>query len=310
MSKSQQQSSSHPGTPDLPAETTPSENDEERRIQVNYGQRDSRAYGDEGSPFTWKRFVALAVFQITFPLLALLIACVFGGLMAWVENEKFLTGFLYVASNLLSMSNPLTEFNPANAPGVVIDIYVSVLALLLFGVVLNVVNLFQVPLAINRMIEVFVTGAFIVPFVAIFILIPLSVGVTAGVFGSILAKFEGWSVKDGVFYVIGNLLGLGTPLTDVLPLTLAGDVFDIIISSFALGTLAVFVDYVTILNPARYARKRMRDFLRRIGIFKQDDDNDRSYPADDARATEETHDEKLSRESQKSPDTLEEETKM
>jgi hypothetical protein len=73
------------------------------------------------------------------------------------------------------------------------------------------------------------------------------------------------------WYLFGNLLGLGTPLTDVTPQTVMGDVLDIIISSFALGCVAVFVDYVTVLNPARYARKRMKTFLEQNEVLDLND---------------------------------------
>jgi hypothetical protein len=197
------------------------------------------------------------------------ISTVLGALLACAEGATFLDGFLYVASNLLAMSTPLTDFNPNNPVGVLIDLYVSIMALLTFGIVLNLVNLFQVPLAMNRQIERWVTtNKFLVPCFAMIIVIPFWVAFLAVVFGSILAAIEGWVFHDGVLYVFSNLLGLGTPLTDVLPDTVGGDIVDIIISSMALGCAAVFVDYVTVLNPARYIRKRAKEQLERRGIVR------------------------------------------
>lgn len=263
----------------IPVEMTATTSQDEKEVSRDtisddggdgWQQNPREECNEEGSGLTLKWFALLMVFQILFPILALGIASIFGGLLALAEKTSFLTGFLYVASNLLNMSNPLTDFNPTDAAGIVIDMYVSVVALLLFGIVLNIVNIFQVPVAINRTIERCIRGAFVVPFVAIVVVIPLSLAAIAGVFGSILAALEGWSVKDGVYYVLGNLIGLGTPLTEVLPTTVVGDVLDIIISSLALGTLAVFVDYVTALNPARYIRKRTKDYLRQHGIANLD----------------------------------------
>ena len=216
-----------------------------------------------------KRFGVLLLFLIVFPIFPLAISTVFGGLLALVENATFLDGFLYVASNLLAMSEPLTDFNPNNAIGVIIDVYVSIIALLTFGIILNIVNLFQVPLAINRLIEAYVTrNKILVPMFALVLVIPVCVAVNAVVFGSILGAIEGWDIHDGILYVFSNLLGLGTPLTDVLPTTIPGDILDIIISSMALGCVAVFVDYVTVLNPARYIRKRAKEGLERRGIVR------------------------------------------
>lgn len=220
---------------------------------------------DKGE-LTSKKLFVLFVFLLFFPLLALALSCIFGGLLVVAEDATFLTGFLYVASNLLNMANPLTDFNPADAAGVVIDIYVSTVALLLFGIVLNVVNLFNVPIAINRQIERCVRGSFIVPLIAVGMVIPACVGIIAVVFGSILAGLEGWSVHDGIYYVLGNLLGLSNALTDVNPGTLQGDIVDIIVSSMALGCVAIFVDYVTVLNPARYIRKRLKEVLANLNV--------------------------------------------
>lgn len=220
----------------------------------------------------WKqRPLFMLIFFLVFPIVPLALSVVFGGLLAWVEKASFLDGFLYVASNLLNMSTPLTDFNPNNVIGVVIDVYVSMVALLTFGLVLNIVNLFQVPLLINRQIEYVATGKIVVPVIALGFVIPLLVAIIAVVAGAILAAAEGWNVVDGIYYVFGNLLGLGTPLTDVTPQTVMGDVLDIIISSFALGCVAVFVDYVTVLNPARYARKRMKTFLEQNEVLDLND---------------------------------------
>jgi hypothetical protein len=116
----------------------------------------------------------------------------------------------YVASNLLNMATPLTDFNPTNVVGVITDIYISVVALLTFGIVLNIVNVFQVPIAMNSMIEICVKGNVIVPLIALGFFIPLQIAIVAVVCGSLLALLEGWSVHDGIFYVFSNLLGLGT----------------------------------------------------------------------------------------------------
>lgn len=70
------------------------------------------------------------------------------------------TGFLYVSSNLLNISNHLTNFKPADATGLAIDNYTNVVPLLLFGIVLNVTDLLQGSLTINRIIQRFVTVYF------------------------------------------------------------------------------------------------------------------------------------------------------
>jgi hypothetical protein len=102
------------------------------------------------SRITWKKVALLFSFLILFPIVPLILSVAMGGLLAWVEGIVFSNGFLYGASNLLSMNTSLTEFNPANALGSTIDLCVSVEALLLFAIVINIVNIFQLPYAINQ----------------------------------------------------------------------------------------------------------------------------------------------------------------
>jgi hypothetical protein len=107
-----------------------------------------------------------------------------------------------------------------------------------------------------------------VPLVACAFVIPALFLLVALLLGSILGALEEWSTKDGILYVFGIILGLATPfLTDVNPTSMAGDLVDIIIASIALGFIAVFIDYVTILNPARYCRKRTRAFLGKLSLI-------------------------------------------
>ena len=45
------------------------------------------------------------------------IAAAMGGIMAAVEKAAFVDCFLYIVSNMLAFSNPLTEFNVNDALG-------------------------------------------------------------------------------------------------------------------------------------------------------------------------------------------------
>ena len=116
-----------------------------------------------------KRFFFLAFFLFfVFPLLPLFLATVYGGLLVLCEGDAtFREGFLYVVSNLLGMANPLTDYNPSGVTvAVIIDMYVAITALVCFGIMLNVVNLFEVPVAINHFIERFVRNPILVPLVS------------------------------------------------------------------------------------------------------------------------------------------------
>ena len=116
-----------------------------------------------------------------------------------------------------------------------VDVYVSVISLMMFGVVINVVRVFRLPEKIDNSLErqLGLTG-FWRPFVAFGFMIPFIISMIACFFGILLALAEGWSIHDGILYVIGNLLSLGTALTPIIPSTIWGDLIDILISSVAL----------------------------------------------------------------------------
>eukprot|EP00986_Skeletonema_menzelii_P011450 scaffold5903_cov81-Skeletonema_menzelii.AAC.6 len=88
--------------------------------------------------------------------------------------------------------------------------------------------------------------------------------------GAILALAENWHVSQGIFYVLSNILGLATPLTDAAPDTTPGKVMDVVISSIALGYIAIFADYVTTLNPSSYVRFKIRGYLIALGVVTAD----------------------------------------
>jgi hypothetical protein len=101
-------------------------------------------------PLTWKRFAILLLLLIIIPLVPVGLSQIFGGLLAWVENAAFLGVFLYVASNLLTLANPLMSINRNNVGGAIIDVYISMVALLTFDIVVNIVNIFQLLLSTKR----------------------------------------------------------------------------------------------------------------------------------------------------------------
>jgi hypothetical protein len=88
--------------------------------------------------------------------------------------------------------------------------------------------------------------------------------------GAILALAENWHVSEGILYVLSNILGLADPLTDVSPNKTAGKVIDVVISSIALGYIAIFADYVTTLNPSSYVRFKIRGYLIALGVVDAD----------------------------------------
>jgi hypothetical protein len=63
----------------------------------------------------------LALFLLViFPAAVLAIAALMGGLMAAAEGEAFVDCFLYIVSNMLQFSNPLTNWNVNDSIGYVL----------------------------------------------------------------------------------------------------------------------------------------------------------------------------------------------
>lgn len=63
--------------------------------------------------------------------------------------------------------------------------------------------------------------------------IPIVLILIALIFGAMLSGFEDWTVKEGFFYICGNLLGLGNPITNVSPETTRGEMLDILICTWS-----------------------------------------------------------------------------
>lgn len=121
---------------------------------------------------TVKKFTALVFFLfLIFPLLPLFVSVIFGALFVLCEpHTSFKEGFLYVVSNLFGDSslNYVGYVPEKLGVSILLDMYVAITALVLFGIMLNIVNLFGVPIELNNMIERFITkNAVAVPLVSI-----------------------------------------------------------------------------------------------------------------------------------------------
>merc|ERR1711959_700423 len=86
--------------------------------------------------------------------------------------------------------------------------------------------------------------AALVYLLVVLVLLPIVVVAVAFIFGALLAVCEGWKVVDGFRYVVGNLCGLATPLTDATPTSIGGDLVDVVISVWSLSVVATFVGIV------------------------------------------------------------------
>ena len=218
------------------------------------------------------------------PITVMIMGIVFGFILAEVEGWSVKDGFYYIISMLCGLPTPLTEVDPDTDEGKIVDIVVALWALALAGTIIGVVGGLSV---INRLVDAAesfgqrfkraarkaVTGSdeeapasadqteeekkvsttlnVLTFMVFIFVVIPIVIIVVALLFGFILAEVEGWSIKDGFYYIISMLCGLPNPLTDVTPENDEGKIVDIVIALWALslaGTIIGIVGGMSVIN--------------------------------------------------------------
>lgn len=193
-----------------------------------------------------KQFAVLIVFIVVVaPVVTLILGFIFGAILAAMEGWPWWTGVLYVLSNLTGLGNPLTSAMPVTLPGVVADIILAAWALGILGTVIGcVANVSFTSTVIDAMESVgsrepqgqpslasqamaFVSFALVV--------IPVVLCGIGALFGLMLAAGEGWELSDGVLYVVGNIVTLANPLVSNSPTTVSGEVFDLVVSLWALA---------------------------------------------------------------------------
>jgi hypothetical protein len=88
---------------------------------------------------------------------------------------------------------------------------------------------------------------FVMYFVTIFFLVPCLVIVFSILLGFLLAELEGWSDKNGFYYIISMLLGVPSSLTEpstLAPDTTEGKIVDIIIALWAWALIGTFIGVI------------------------------------------------------------------
>ena len=120
---------------------------------------------------------------------------------------------------------------------------------------------------------------------SVFFLIPVAVMAVAFVFGSALAAVEGWDVYEGFLYVIGNLVGLGTPLTDVTVTdtchghgenethtdeaschNVFGELFDLVVALWSLSIAAAIIGLVGAMSFTTGLVQRVEGMVRQRSL--------------------------------------------
>lgn len=74
--------------------------------------------------------------------------------------------------------------------------------------------------------------------------IPLCIFILAVVFGAIMAGIESQPIMHGTRYTLGNLVGVGTPLTTFVPSSNGGKAVDVVLATLSLSVVAIVIGVI------------------------------------------------------------------
>ena len=191
---------------------------------------------------------------VLIPSISALLALIFGGVIAGYEDWTFSVGFEFALSAILRMTTPMVSVPLKTADGQVIECYLAIVGLALFGFIMNAINSFKLGEKLAK-----TCSACLVKCVkghdkklllesAVFLLIvfPIVVAFGALVTGDVMATLEGWTLWEGVLWVFGNTLN-ASPLASTRNYemtTLGSKVFGVYAHILNLIFCALALDYV------------------------------------------------------------------
>lgn len=152
-------------------------------------------------------------------------ACVIGGLLAGVEGWPYIDGVDYVVGNMAGVS-PLVQSSPDTELGDGLDIIISLWSMMLVNMILGITAGMQLMSSITDSMPEQVCG--LLRYLLIYV--PAALIVITCALGGFLAAIEGWSFRNGFFYMISIVCGLGTNLTNVKTTSGAGKFVEILCS--------------------------------------------------------------------------------
>lgn len=165
------------------------------------------------------------------PAVVLITCVVLGPMVAALEGWPVAIGVEYMISNALGLLQPLTEETPVTLLGQLVSSIANCLSMVVVTATMGIVSSMMVVSEFTQRMPKSAKGFFL----TMFILIPTVMFLLAFFTGLLMAASEGWSVRQGFFYMIGALLGLANPLTSVAPLTPASLLIECICISIELA---------------------------------------------------------------------------
>jgi len=169
------------------------------------------------------------------------LSMVFGCLLAAAEGWSMYIGVAYVLSNVLGLQEPLTNDSPEGNLGMVLDIIVSLLAMLSTATVMGIASSMCLIQSASDLLPYSLCG-----FVRILIFyLPIAILIISCLMGAAFSAIEDWTFWDGFYFVTGGIAELANPIVNVGPSTAEGCFFEIFcvctelcLCGAAIGTLS------------------------------------------------------------------------
>lgn len=183
----------------------------------------------------------LWMFVCMIPCSLFIVAGLFGCFMAVAEDWPVDVGYYYVIANILGLFNPLTNANPTSTMGGLLDIVISIYALLMTQIIVGI-------LTMQQFIEFHADGVpdtmcALVRYLLLYM--PILLFAFGLVSGAIVADFEDWSYSDGILHMTGTLVQMANPIDDQTIVTKRGMFIESLCASWNLGFVAIVIQLVS-----------------------------------------------------------------
>mmetsp|Transcript_64604 Transcript_64604/g.179689 ORF Transcript_64604/g.179689 Transcript_64604/m.179689 type:complete len:439 (+) Transcript_64604:99-1415(+) len=194
---------------------------------------------------TWSRWrkdlvgMGFIVFSAV-PMTVVLTAMVVGEILGMIEQWEVGAGFAYVVGHYGSRAQQLTEKSPSTPVGQTFDVAASLILTIVSAALLGLIALSPFVAAQAKLVQ----PTLFAIFRCIFLYVPLLVVILALSSGAVISVFEVWSMRDGFLFMVGVFCNLGSPLTDVNPITPVGTLMTVLASSMLFSLTGVVVGLV------------------------------------------------------------------
>jgi len=174
------------------------------------------------------------------PITVLTTCCILGPILALAEGWSVVLGIEYMISNALGVS-ALSDIGPEGTFGKLASIIANSMCMTIVTASMGMVAGTIVVSTLAEKVPQSTSGLLLL----IIVVIPICLMVFGFLLGMILAAVEDWSVVDGFYYMLTDMLGLGIALTSVKPESPQGLFIECIFISVEMAVAGAIVGIVS-----------------------------------------------------------------